>query len=90
MLDGKLDEIIAVALSRPAHKQTSKKERHQSVVADIEGRHPVLNRVVTEVERALRAKERERERGSLGALSAELDKTLRRSRGERIEDRELR
>ncbi|KAL8280571.1 hypothetical protein RQP46_006894 [Phenoliferia psychrophenolica] len=88
MLDARLDEIIPAALSRPSHKAPgSKKERHQSVVADIEGRHTVLHRVVVEVERSLRAKEREKEsKGQLGQLSSELDRQLRRSRGERIDE----
>ncbi|KAK4702770.1 hypothetical protein P7C70_g3452, partial [Phenoliferia sp. Uapishka_3] len=84
--DARLDSIIPVALSRPTPSTTTKQDRHHTIVADIQGRHTVLNRVVAEVERGIRAKEREREsKGGMGELGAMLDATLRRSRGEVVQ-----
>ncbi|KAK4704032.1 hypothetical protein P7C70_g2181, partial [Phenoliferia sp. Uapishka_3] len=84
--DARLDSIIPIALSRPTPSTTTKQDRHHTIVADIQGRHTVLNRVVAEVERGIRAKEREREsKGGMGELGAMLDATLRRSRGEVVQ-----
>lgn len=73
------------------YPSVSKKDRHHRLVGDaanrgeIETRHNVLSGAIQEVERGLKAKERDQEgHGVLGPISAELDRTLRQSRGELI------
>ena len=56
---------------------------------EVETRYTMLQKSVQEVERGVRAREREREgRGRKGVIGGELERTLRRSRGELVEEEE--
>ncbi|KAM0750511.1 hypothetical protein T439DRAFT_326474 [Meredithblackwellia eburnea MCA 4105] len=85
----RLDEIIQNSIARPTFKTVGKKERHMALVKDVETRHPVLVKAVAEMERSVRAREKEKEaKGRMGNISRQLDMTLRRSRGEIVADEE--
>lgn len=81
----RLDEMIPRAL-KSSSRAKSKKDRHQELLYEIENRHMFLYRAVEDAGRQLRAREQEAEKdGTESKIGGELDRTLRRSRGEVVE-----
>lgn len=72
-LEEKLDALLPGLLQQPTHKQAKPHEVQVHLMRDIETRHPVVQKACADVERKLRAQEREGD----GDLSVNLRRLLR-------------